>query len=520
MTAVLTNTEIELLIDKQIELPSPPAIAVRILKAVQEGDSSLFDLEKIISADPALTGKLLKLANSAFYSLPQKVSNISRALSILGTNVIKNIALSFVITNELRGGKPSFFDFDYFWRRSVTTAVAAELISTLLQKNNEDIFVTALLQDIGILTMYMSTGEEYANILNICQANGGTGLSEMERDKYQFDHQQLGHILLESWNIPQSVTIPMNYHHEPDCAPAKDQETAQVLCAASLLSAIYHSTESSVNVREFQNKMAEYFNIPPKQTKQLLDDVVPKSIDILQIFEIDPGEMKPFSQILQEANDELGKLNLSYEQLVLELKESKDKTERFANDLRKANSRLEELAFRDGLTNLFNHRYFQEILGKEIARAKRYNHSLSLIMFDIDFFKKVNDTFGHPAGDQVLKDLAQFTTSAVRPSDIIARYGGEEFMIILPETNESGLKVFAERLRRFIASMTTVFNEAPIKITISSGATHFLPGESEISQQDLIDTADRGLYLSKKNGRNRTTVLPATQRKSSSFCAI
>ena len=520
MTAALTNAEIELLIDKQIELPSPPAIAVRILNAVQEGDSSLFDLERIISADPALTGKLLKLANSAFYSLPQKVSNISRALSILGTNVIKNIALSFVITNELRGDKSSFFDFDYFWRRSVTTAVSAELICTLLQKQNDDIFVTALLQDIGILTMYMSRGKEYANILNTCQENGGTCLSEMERNKYQFDHQQLGHILLESWNIPQSVTIPMYYHHEPERAPAKNQETARILCAASLLSAIYHSTETSVNVREFQNKMADYFNIAPEQTKQLLDDVVPKSIDILQIFEVEPGEMKPFSQILQEANDELGKLNLSYEQLVLELKESKEKTERFANNLRKANARLEELAFRDGLTNLFNHRYFQEILSKEIARAKRYNHSLSLIMFDIDFFKLVNDTYGHPAGDQVLKDLAQSTTNAVRPSDIIARYGGEEFMIILPETNESGLKVFAERLRRFIASMTTIFNDVSIKITISSGGTHFLPAESEISQQDLIDTADRGLYLSKKNGRNRTTILSATQRKKGSFCPL
>ena len=520
MTAALTNAEIRLVIDKQVDLPSPPAIAVRILNTVQEGDSSLFDLERIISADPALTGKLLKLANSAFYSLPHKVSNISRALSILGTNVIKNIALSFVITNELRGGETSHFDFDYFWRRSVTTAVAAELISTLLQKKDEDIFVTALLQDIGILTMYMSRGEEYANILNTSQTDRKTSLSAMERDKYQFDHQQLGYILLDSWNIPQSVTMPMYYHHEPERAPAENRDTAQILNAASLLSAIYHSTETSVNVREFQNKMAEFFNLPSEQTKHLLDDVVPKSIDILQIFEVDPGDMKPFSQILQEANDELGKLNLSYEQLVLELKESKEKTELFAKDLRKANSRLEELAFRDGLTNLFNHRYFQEILGKEIARAKRYNHSLSLIMFDIDFFKKVNDTFGHPAGDQVLKDLAKFTTSAVRPSDIIARYGGEEFIIILPETNESGLKVFAERLRRFIASMTTVFNGVPIKITISSGGTHFLPGEIEISQQDLIDTADRGLYLSKKNGRNRTTMLPATQRKNSSFCAI
>ncbi len=199
--------------------------------------------------------------------------------------------------------------------------------------------------------------------------------------------------------------------------------------------------------------MADFFNFPDDQIRTLIDDVAEKSLDILKIFEIDPGKMKPYTQMLQEANDELGKLNLSYEQLVLELKESKEKSERFADELRKANTRLEEMASRDGLTNLYNHRYFQEILGKEMARAKRYNTSLCLIMFDIDYFKEVNDSFGHPAGDEVLINLSRAISKAIRPSDIVARYGGEEFAVILPETSEKGLKVFAERLRRCAASV-------------------------------------------------------------------
>lgn len=506
MTTNTTN-DIQQLIGEQINLPSPPAIAAQILKTIQNKESSLNDLEKIIAADPALTSKLLRIANSAFYSLPYQVSNVGRALSILGTNVIKNIALSFVIAGNLRGDEEFSFDFDYFWRRSVTAAVAAELVTGLLEEKDEDIFVTALLQDIGILIMYLSKGQDYNAALEQCIVNGGTGLIHSERRMYQFDHQQLSCTLLESWEIPESIVRPIRCHHEPDLAPEEDRQTCSVLYVANLLSVIYSGKETAENVRELQTKMMAYFNIGADQTRTLLDDVAEKSLDILNIFEVDPGQMKPYSQMLQEANDELGKLNLSYEQLVLELKESKERSERFADELRKANARLEELAFRDGLTSLYNHRYFQEILSKEMARAKRYKHSLCLIMFDIDYFKKVNDTFGHPAGDQVLINLAKAISAAVRPTDVVARYGGEEFAVILPETNITGLKVFAERLRRSAASVTTMIRQHPIEITISCGGVHLSPDDN-ITQQELIYKADRGLLLSKKNGRNRVTILP------------
>ncbi len=507
METDISSKEIQRLIANQINLPSPPSIAAQILNTIQNTESSLDDLEKIISADPALTTKLLRIANSAFYSLPYEVSSVNRALSILGTNIIKNIALSFVIADNFRGEAESSFDFDYFWRRSVTAAVAAELVMGMLHEKNDDIFVTALLQDIGILIMYICKGREYTSMLDQCILNGGTNLIKLERKRFLFDHQQLGRTFLENWNIPQSIVRPIGWHHEPELVPEEDRKTCSVLYVSNLLSAIYSSTETSANFQELQKNMEEFFNISASQTRILLDDVAEKSLDILKIFDIDPGQIKPYSQMLQEANDELGKLNLSYEQLVLELKESKTKSEKYADQLRIANARLEELAFRDGLTNLYNHRYFQEILGKEMARVKRYNHSLCLIMFDIDFFKDVNDAYGHPGGDQVLIKLAQAMSEAVRPTDIVARYGGEEFAVILPETNQTGLRVFSERMRRCAAAVTTILKNTPVNITISCGGVHLSP-DDKITQQELILIADRGLFLSKKNGRNRVTILP------------
>jgi len=504
-----SNEEIQQIIEEQINLPSPPVIAVQILNIVQDKSSSLKDLETIISADPALTGKLLQVANSAFYSLPNKVSNITHAMSILGTNVITNIALSFIITKDLHRKNDSTFDFDHLWRRSVTSAVAAELVKNYTQIHDNDIFVTALLQDLGILILYLAKGQDYNHILNACRFdNNITCLIELERQKYKFDHQQLSHLLCLSWGLPQSISEPILYHHEPHKAPQQFRQTAQILSVANLFSTIYNETETSEEVMLLESQMEELFGVEAEQTKELLDDVAQQSINILKIFEIDPGEMKPYSQMLQEANNELGRLNFSYEQVVMALKESKEKSEIFARELQTANKQLEELAFRDGLTNLYNHRYFQEILEKEVERAKRYNGDLSLIIFDIDYFKKVNDNYGHPTGDEVLRTLAKNMQEVTRPSDILARYGGEEFAAILPSTKEAGLKLFAERLRRRVMGITTIINRQEIKVTISSGGVH-LPGDCKnITKQDLLDTADRALYMSKENGRNRVTILP------------
>ncbi len=513
MTTDQRSEELDLFIEQQVNLPSPPAIAVKILNTVQKTDFSLADLERIISADPALTGKMLRIANSAMYRLPNEVGNIGRALTILGTNLIKNIALSFVIAGDLRGNSNEVFDFDYFWRRSVTAAVAAELVSTHIGHRDDDIFVAGLLQDIGILVLYLTHGRKYGEILGRCVSDSGTGLRHMEKGMFGYDHQQVGAKLLATWGLPLSITISTGRHHTPELAPDEQRRTVMVLEVANLLSAICHGRETSDNVVEMQDKMHLYFTVDGGSSLRLLDDVAAKSLEILKIFEIDPGHMKPYSQLLQEANEELGRLNFSYEQLVLALKEAKEKSERFAEELRQANRRLEQMAFRDGLTNLYNHRFFQESLNKEMARTRRYGHTMSLLMFDIDFFKDVNDTHGHPVGDQVLGNLAAAIAAAVRPNDIVARYGGEEFAVILPETDRIGLRVFAERLRRCAAAVTTFNNEKPINITISAGGVQYTSNDT-ISQQELIEAADRGLYLSKKNGRNRVTIIALDEKVS------
>ncbi|HLG19713.1 MAG TPA: diguanylate cyclase [Bdellovibrionota bacterium] len=169
----------------------------------------------------------------------------------------------------------------------------------------------------------------------------------------------------------------------------------------------------------------------------------------------------------------------------------------------KLHDRVTALAVHDGLTGLFNHRYFQNSLQQELERAKRFKKKFCLILFDVDHFKKYNDINGHPMGDRLLKGVAQLMMEAIRKIDVAARYGGEEFVIITAETDHKGTMILADRLRETIANHPFHNREKqPDKIvSVSMGVAEY-PTHGE-TKELLIEAADKALYRAKKEGRNR-----------------
>jgi len=155
----------------------------------------------------------------------------------------------------------------------------------------------------------------------------------------------------------------------------------------------------------------------------------------------------------------------------------------------------------DGLTQIFNKRYFVETLERELSRARRYDRPLALMMFDIDHFKRCNDTYGHRAGDHVLRHMADIVRQRARKVDVVARYGGEEFAVILPEIDELGAAQFAETVREMVEQEEFSFEGRRIPLTISIGVAELEPEVA--NADDLIKRADARLYLAKQSGRNR-----------------
>lgn len=210
--------------------------------------------------------------------------------------------------------------------------------------------------------------------------------------------------------------------------------------------------------------------------------------------------VKPFDDIqavLNVVNRAVDKIRLITENQVLV-----DTLRRHNEDLERVNLKISELAIRDGLTGLHNHRYFQEALATEVDRSRRHERTFSLVFMDVDFFKRYNDAHGHVQGDKLLCALAKKVRDRLRATDIIARYGGEEFVLILPEVSKEGARVFADVIRSYIADYPFEGRETQPhgKITVSMGVATF-PEDGD-DGPTLVSHADQAMYQAKRKGRN------------------
>lgn len=221
-------------------------------------------------------------------------------------------------------------------------------------------------------------------------------------------------------------------------------------------------------------------------------------------FTVDRGAYGVFLVRRTRDQEPLGPADVEFAEAVITAAVAVIQRARMVEHTMADNARLEQLAQTDPLTQLLNRRALAETITAEMERATRYDSSLALLMIDLDHFKRVNDTYGHLIGDDVLRDIAQLLTEMVRGVDVVARYGGEEFLILLPETDDAGADAFAERVREAVATHT--FSSRPreegISITASIGVATFPAARIE-TVEDLFAQSDAALYRAKADGRNR-----------------
>ena len=201
----------------------------------------------------------------------------------------------------------------------------------------------------------------------------------------------------------------------------------------------------------------------------------------------------------ERARDEVRVLARSFNEMAERLEQSRAALERQNLELVRANEVLEQLSITDGLTKLHNHRHFQEEFAREARRAERSGAPLSLVLIDIDDFKRLNDRLGHSVGDRVLQAVARILNDEVRETDYLARYGGEEFALVLPQTPAEGAQALAEKMRMVLASSEIPLPEpeASVRVTVSMGVAPYRGSTSA-----TFDAADRALYQAKAAGKD------------------
>jgi len=488
-------------------LPTLSTVASKLINITGKEETTIYDITKLIAQDVSLSTKILKVVNSSFYNFPNEVGTIQQAVAILGTNAVRSLVLSFSFLNMERPAHGKGFDYERFWEESLAAAVASKLIMTKVSDGDpEEVFTVSLLQNLGKLILACAFREQYDQLLQ--EADGSERrLLELEDEKLGANHAYIGCEAAKQWHFPDTLTVPILYHHDPDSYPHKDAEMMteiRVVHLAALLANIMYSGKPIAYHGPFRERAQKMFKLDPKAIDEILAKANTEVAAAANYFGLKIDGTASVPELLQEANIELSLLNMSYEQMNRELVQAKLQLEKLTTELEEKNSYLEGIANLDGLTEIYNHRYFQEFLDKEINRSLRRDNELSLVLADIDNFKKFNDFHGHQAGDFVLKEFAAVCGGLIREYDLLARYGGEEFVFVLPETDADDAVVVAEKIRAAIADHKFSFGEDEYYVTCSFGvASYELEGKPPMKKSALIERADKALYQAKKKGRNR-----------------
>jgi diguanylate cyclase (GGDEF)-like protein len=424
-------------------LPTLPGIAAKLLLAFQKENPDIDEIGKILSTDPPLSAKVLKIVNSSFYSLPSKITSVNHAISLLGIDSVKNLALSFSLVNKFNTKVPKTLDHALFWKDSLIGAIAVKLIGEKIIKSfSDDIFFLGLLQNIGFFTLSLCMPKQYDLVMVEFYKNGSQ-VHEVESQNLGFNHMEIGEYLIKTWGLPDTFYTPIGYHHYPQrLISARDDihTLTKVLHLSSLYIELFnHSSDVGLKLATIEQRVKAYDFDETVDIHEVGKNINQQASDILPIFEIEFKDENEYAQLLETAKAEIANLS----------------TELINNlfDQRQEINLLRQQVGRDSMTNLNNHQRFRELLQQEISRSHRYNHPLSVIFADIDHFKSVNDTYGHLAGDRAIKIVAGCLKKELRESDHLARYGGEEFAFILPEAEKDDAWMVAERLRKAIDSL-------------------------------------------------------------------
>lgn len=497
---VKLDQKLQTMLRRCTNLPSPPAVASKIIDLSSCNTSGLADVADVVGLDPALSAKLLRMANSPLYAQQRKIENLRQAIILFGLEGTLNIALSFSLKQESNNDVSSGLDYHMYWRRSLASAVLCQEIGLRLPNCSKDsAFLAGLLQDIGMLALdkakpdlYKDLGTKQKNHAQVCAH---------EQHIMGEDHSKVGAWLLSEWHLPEKIIGPISDSH---CGLLNTYTSNQsdlsiaVVCAC-ILADIFVSEDNEIADAMIKSVgLAEKISgISRDEFKVILDTVTSNYCDLANLFDIELENPSLIEYISDQAKEVLILRNLN------KIKETESLQEA-AQQLKSKTIELEEVSRRDSLTKLHNRRHFEEVILSEFENSKKFNWPLSVVFIDIDLFKNINDTYGHGVGDEMLCHSAKILKDCTRDSDTVSRFGGEEFIILLPGTAGPGVEVICNRIVTTFRNRTAEIKGGQlIHLTVSAGAVTYEGQDHFNNYEDLINAADATVYKAKENGRDQ-----------------
>ncbi len=467
-------------------------IALQIVRESLAPDTSLPKLSHLAESDPGFALRIMAMVNSAAFGPQRHVSDVRQAVSLVGIRGLRSIGMSLALSDMIPVGEAGRILLANSLRRAVASRLLAQRLGS---KDVDEYFTTGLFLEVGLLAR---AREDLSGAAEVARLPAVHRVMH-ERAAGFADHPAAGASLASSFMLPAHVEAAVLQHHSdvpPDALPSR------VAWAAERLAGMWEGGDPLLN-RKLALDAVLSLGLSQgdleEATKELPDMVVAAAT----AFDRDIGPQQSVESLLVDVNRCLLDMTHNYDIAVRRLEALLVQKDQLSSQLIEANAQLSRLATTDALTGLANKRAFEDALLRDLSRADRDQTWLTVVLSDIDYFKKVNDTYGHLTGDEVLRQVGRVFGSKLRGSDLSARYGGEEFILILPGSNAVGGKIVAERLRRTIEALKIAGPSGELAVTASFGVAGVCGPGCAGKMRDLILRADEALYAAKRGGRNR-----------------
>ncbi len=509
------NPALEAKLQACTTLPSPPQVATDLIQLANDPDSSITDVAAALKMDPALSIKILRIANSPLYANKRSIETLTHATLIIGLNGILALALSFSLIKSLRTEKTQGLDHDLYWRRSLIAASVCQAIGKQCHLHClEELFMAALMQDIGMLALDRTMPMLYATetLNQACHSH----VCKHEQEKIETTHAAVGSWLLANWNLPERLQLAVNASDDPDRVPSTDgrAQFAQCVALSGLIAELYLTNAKGQAIIDVAEKAKTWIGLSSEAFAELFDNMGALISNIETQFEYDIQSHLDTDIILENAREALLIRNMqAYRQVETLQVNTVILESQFQN--------LEQSSRLDPVTGAFNRSYLDESIETTFQAASSNASPLSFIFLDLDHFKNVNDTHGHQIGDEILRSVACILKAEIRTTDTIGRYGGEEFLIVMPDVNS----IIAETIcNRIVLAFREKVHEVGLnnflKVTVSLGVATLEDGQVFTSAHEMTGAADQALYTSKAQGRDRWTAYRTLGTHSTSSKAV
>ena len=473
-------------------------IALQIVRESLAPEASLPGLAKLAESDPGFALRIIAVVNSPAFGPQRHVSDVRQAVSMVGIRGLRGIGMSLALSDMVPVGEAGRTLLGNSLRRAVASQLLAQQMG---QKEVDEFFTTGLFLEVGLLSRARDDLEGAAEVARL------PALHRImhERAAGHLEHPAAGAALAATFMLPAHVEAAVLQHHA-DTPP--ESLASRVAWAAERLAAIWEGGDAAQN-RKLAIDAVLALGLTQEDAQIALKNLPEMVVAAATAFDRDVGPQQSVESILVDVNRSLLEMTQNYDAAVRRLETLLAEKELLGKQLLEANLQLTRLASTDALTGLANKRALEEALNRDLARAERDQTWLTIVISDIDFFKKVNDTYGHLTGDEVLRQVGRAFGSKLRGGDLAARYGGEEFLLILPGSNTVGGKIAAERLRKSIEELVLQGPSGPFHVTSSFGVASVCGPGCAGKITELIARADTALYAAKHGGRNRVVAADA-----------